>query len=249
MLIADLETTAYQMRRLAALGVRLSIDDFGAGYAGLGYLRGLPGDELKIDKSFVDGVGSTPLSASLVQTILTMSGQLGLHTVAEGIERDVQAQALTSLGCTVGQGQQATCSPIRWTPTRSLRCWPRSRTGQRAIEHGCEGSYSPVEDLGRSAAAIRCPRWYHHIHPCAAMATSITSITASRPVTAATTAAMAAPATSTARRVFIDDDTRGSSSRRTFVPSVYVSRKLRALDDCARARTDRRPRWGRGQRD
>jgi EAL domain-containing protein (putative c-di-GMP-specific phosphodiesterase class I) len=81
-LTADLETTAFQMRRLAALGVRLSIDDFGAGYAGLGYLHDLPVDELKIDKSIVDGVGSTPLSASLVQTILTMSGQLGLHTVA-----------------------------------------------------------------------------------------------------------------------------------------------------------------------
>jgi diguanylate cyclase (GGDEF)-like protein/PAS domain S-box-containing protein len=91
------------LHALRAVGVRLSIDDFGAGYSSLGRLRSFPVDELKIDRSFVAEL-TTDGEATLIEAILAMAASLGLEVVAEGIETVEQADALLARGCWRGQG-------------------------------------------------------------------------------------------------------------------------------------------------
>jgi EAL domain-containing protein (putative c-di-GMP-specific phosphodiesterase class I) len=95
---------AKRLRALRDLGVRLAIDDFGTGYSSLSYLRQLPVDILKIDRSFVAGLGSNEDDSPLVLAILSLADSLGLDTIAEGIETADQRDALVVLGCTHGQG-------------------------------------------------------------------------------------------------------------------------------------------------
>jgi hypothetical protein len=92
---------------LAALrqrGVRLAIDDFGTGYASLAYLRELPVDIIKIDPSFVAGLGTDGTLALLTRTIVQVGHDLGIEVVAEGIERPEQLELLRAMGCGLGQG-------------------------------------------------------------------------------------------------------------------------------------------------
>ena len=102
--LADEEASARRMHALRALGVRLAIDDFGTGYASLSYLKRLPVDILKIDKSFTEGLGRTAEDAALVQAIVKLARSLELEIVAEGVERADQLQALIELKCHYGQG-------------------------------------------------------------------------------------------------------------------------------------------------
>jgi diguanylate cyclase (GGDEF)-like protein/PAS domain S-box-containing protein len=90
--------------RLRALGVRLAIDDFGTGYSSLSYLRELPIDILKIDISFVAALDTGREAPAVVRSIIRLAGTLGLHTIAEGIERPEQAARLRTLGAEYGQG-------------------------------------------------------------------------------------------------------------------------------------------------
>ncbi len=102
-----MQTTAATIGKLAdlrRLGVRLAIDDFGTGYSSLGYLERFPVDILKIDKTFIDGVGEPGGRPVLARAILQLGRALGLQVVAEGIERREQVVALRRLGCTRGQG-------------------------------------------------------------------------------------------------------------------------------------------------
>jgi diguanylate cyclase (GGDEF)-like protein len=103
-LMEDLDHVAATLDRLKALGVSLSVDDFGTGYSSLAYLRRLPADFLKIDKSFVDDLGTSDTAAAIVRTIVDLAHSLGLGVVAEGVETEVQADALTALGCDQAQG-------------------------------------------------------------------------------------------------------------------------------------------------
>ena len=89
---------------LSALGVRLSIDDFGAGYTSLGQLKNLPVAELKIDRSFVMNMHNDPGDALIVRSIVDLGHSLGLTIVAEGVETAAALAALTALGCDVAQG-------------------------------------------------------------------------------------------------------------------------------------------------
>ena len=92
------------LRRLKALGVCLAIDDFGVGYASLGYLERFPIDILKIDRSLVDGVGSEARKKRVVATVMALAETLGLTVIAEGIELPEDAEELITLGCRLGQG-------------------------------------------------------------------------------------------------------------------------------------------------
>ena len=85
-------------------GVRLAIDDFGTGYASLAYLRQLPVDIIKIDPSFVAGLGADGTLAMLTRTIVQVGHDLGIEIVAEGIERPEQLELLRAMGCGLGQG-------------------------------------------------------------------------------------------------------------------------------------------------
>jgi diguanylate cyclase (GGDEF)-like protein len=92
------------LQRLHDLGVHLSIDDFGTGYSSMAYLRRLPVDELKIDRSFVLGMTTTQQDAVLVRTAIDLGHNLGLTVVAEGVEGAEHVHALRALGCDIAQG-------------------------------------------------------------------------------------------------------------------------------------------------
>ncbi|MGW0807010.1 putative bifunctional diguanylate cyclase/phosphodiesterase [Nonomuraea sp. NPDC002799] len=104
MLVEDAEETVKRLSELRALGVRLAIDDFGTGYASLAFLRQLPVDMIKIDPSFVAGLGQDDTLTLLTRTIVRLGHDLGLIVVAEGIERPEQLELLKQMGCTRGQG-------------------------------------------------------------------------------------------------------------------------------------------------
>jgi EAL domain-containing protein (putative c-di-GMP-specific phosphodiesterase class I) len=104
MLMRDLEAAAEQLARLKQLGVTLAIDDFGTGYSSLGYLQHLPVDTVKIDRSFIQALGSDDADPALVRAVVDLAGSLGLDTVAEGIEEGQQLALLRDLACSHGQG-------------------------------------------------------------------------------------------------------------------------------------------------
>jgi diguanylate cyclase (GGDEF)-like protein/PAS domain S-box-containing protein len=104
-LMNDTAATIDTLASLKELGVRLAIDDFGTGYSSLTYLQRFPIDILKIDKSFVDGLGGANLEESAVtRTIVSLAKTLRLETVAEGVERSEHVRELQSLNCDIGQG-------------------------------------------------------------------------------------------------------------------------------------------------
>ncbi len=100
---ANLDQIGASLDALHRAGVHLSVDDFGTGYSALHYLRSLPIDALKVDRSFVSRLAH-PKDAALVRLILGMAHELGLSAVAEGVETDEQHDALTRFGCPVAQG-------------------------------------------------------------------------------------------------------------------------------------------------
>ncbi|MDX6212088.1 MAG: hypothetical protein QOF82_1175 [Frankiales bacterium] len=103
-LMADPRAVISRMHALRQTGVRLAIDDFGTGYSSLAYLRDLPVDTVKVDKSFVDGIVAEEIDRELVKTIISLAGRLGLDIVAEGVEGREQAALLSALGCGRMQG-------------------------------------------------------------------------------------------------------------------------------------------------
>jgi diguanylate cyclase (GGDEF)-like protein/PAS domain S-box-containing protein len=103
-LIEDVEGTIERLELLRGLGVRLAIDDFGTGYSSLAYLRRLPVDVLKIDRSFVSGLGLHHDVTSLTRTIVRLGRDLGLVLVAEGVETVEQMNQLRGMGCHRAQG-------------------------------------------------------------------------------------------------------------------------------------------------
>jgi diguanylate cyclase (GGDEF)-like protein/PAS domain S-box-containing protein len=103
-MLRDPEVTGEVLRALGALGVRMALDDFGTGYSSLSYLPHLPLDTLKIDRSFVDGLGSEAHDTAIVEAIIAMARALSLGVVAEGVETERQAQELARLGCERAQG-------------------------------------------------------------------------------------------------------------------------------------------------
>jgi diguanylate cyclase (GGDEF)-like protein len=103
-LMEDAEATKATIEALKSLGVRLSADDFGTGYSSLVYLRLFPFDQVKIDRSFVDGLGSDSDDEVIVGAVLSMAKALSLSTVAEGVETAIQRERLLALGADDAQG-------------------------------------------------------------------------------------------------------------------------------------------------
>jgi diguanylate cyclase (GGDEF)-like protein len=102
--IADPDRSIAALKDLQDLGLSVSIDDFGTGYSSLTYLRNLPVDEVKIDKSFVAGVTTNSADASIVQSTIDLAHALGFVVVAEGIEDQATLEFLSRLGCDIAQG-------------------------------------------------------------------------------------------------------------------------------------------------
>jgi diguanylate cyclase (GGDEF)-like protein len=104
MLINNFVIASEIFSKLREIGVQLQIDDFGTGYSALGYLQHLPISAIKIDKTFIGEMVKNMRGAKLVRAIVSMAHELGLETIAEGIETDEQLNALRSLFCRYGQG-------------------------------------------------------------------------------------------------------------------------------------------------
>lgn len=103
----DIDRVAARLGELRALGVHVSIDDFGTGCSSLQYLQRLPVDRLKVDRSFVQGIGEQDTEGcqgALVGSVVDMAHRLGLGVVAEGVETEHQARYLRELGCDEAQG-------------------------------------------------------------------------------------------------------------------------------------------------
>jgi diguanylate cyclase (GGDEF)-like protein len=103
-MMRQVERTYTELHRLKDLGVKLSVDDFGTGYASLAYLRRFPIDTVKIDRVFVDELGRDPEVTAIVEATITLAGTLNLEVIAEGIETADQLAHLQALGCSYGQG-------------------------------------------------------------------------------------------------------------------------------------------------
>jgi diguanylate cyclase (GGDEF)-like protein/PAS domain S-box-containing protein len=103
-LMQNIESTIEAMLALRNMGVHLSIDDFGTGYSSLSYLKRFPVEALKIDRSFIDGLGREREDTSIVEAIVTLAHALGLTAVAEGLETETQLEALRVIGCDYAQG-------------------------------------------------------------------------------------------------------------------------------------------------
>ena len=92
------------LKRLAALGCRIAVDDYGTGYSSLAYLRRLPLHELKIDQSFVAGMANDESDAVIVRSTIELAHNMGLAVVAEGVEDEATLERLRALGCDAVQG-------------------------------------------------------------------------------------------------------------------------------------------------
>lgn len=103
-LIGATDQVSSELAAIRALGVGVAIDDFGTGHAGFDYLRTVPADILKVDKSFIDGLGKDPTDTAIAASIITLGRNLGLTVVAEGVEEEGQLAVLRDLGCHQGQG-------------------------------------------------------------------------------------------------------------------------------------------------
>ena len=104
MLVENIEDVIHKMAELKSHGLRFSLDDFGTGYSSLAYLKRMPLDQLKIDRSFIRDILKEESSAAIAQSIISLSRAMGLPVIAEGVETEEQREFLTRLGCHAFQG-------------------------------------------------------------------------------------------------------------------------------------------------
>ena len=126
--------------------MRISVDDFGTGYSSLSYLRRLPVDEVKIDRSFVQGMATDPGDLAIVRAIVELTRSLGLSVVAEGVESELTLSLLDEMGCDIGQGFLFS----RPLPYDRLEAWIAARTDtvDRFGERDPEAPSRPVKTPG-----------------------------------------------------------------------------------------------------
>ena len=151
-IMQDPEEAAGSLRRLRARGFGVAVDDFGTGYSSLAYLRDLPVTALKIDRSFVADITTSPDALSIVASVLDLARPVDAVVVAEGVETQRQADLLRDLGCPYGQGWLWS----RAVPPEQVEgAWPRAGTadvlraprGTRGPDGGLDGGL----DGGRPA--------------------------------------------------------------------------------------------------
>jgi PAS domain S-box-containing protein len=157
-LIDNLEMASRVAEDLKSMGCRLALDDFGTGYSSLIHLRALPFDELKVDRSFVAEMTAKPESRKIVRAVLELARNLGLDTVAEGVETVEQDRMLFRLGCDFGQGwlfgKPVPASEIRKTTHCPLR-------GNCPAAQSCTTNARPVVQLATFDQAAHLKTLYN----------------------------------------------------------------------------------------
>ena len=133
--VRDWPMVSARLNRLRDLGCRVSLDDFGTGYSSLGYLRQMPADELKLDKSFITDVETSDIAREIISAVVAIAQSLELDVVAEGIETLSQAQIVQDLGCTTGQGYYFGRPKLatHWAPQRPLSKGPAPRASATTV--------------------------------------------------------------------------------------------------------------------
>ena len=132
-LLSDTEETLVTLEQLRALGVRLALDDFGTGYASLGYLLKFRFDKVKIDRSFVRNLGVDHAAAAIVRAVIGLCDDLGMSTIAEGVENADQIAMLRAQGLPRGTG----------VPLLGSDVGPRAASGDRAATQGRLTAFLP----------------------------------------------------------------------------------------------------------
>ena len=143
--LIDADTAVTTLSGLAALGVKLSIDDFGTGYSSLSHLKRFPLHELKIDKSFIDGLGHDADDTAIVAATVAVAHALGLSVIAEGVETADQLERLRVLGCQEVQGYFLS----RPKPVEAIT--------QLLADEASAGGRSPGADAGSQSDALYRP--------------------------------------------------------------------------------------------
>jgi len=103
-LMSDVKAATVALRELRNLGLHLAVDDFGTGYSSLTYLKRFPVEAIKVDRSFVSGLGIDPEDTTIVEAVVKLGHSLGLLVVAEGVETPLQLARLREINCDHGQG-------------------------------------------------------------------------------------------------------------------------------------------------
>ncbi len=130
--VIDGQDARSALTALRALGVRVAIDDFGTGYSSLSYLRQFPVDTIKIDRTFVAGMGEDADDLAIVASLVSLAAAVGVDAVAEGVETEEQADLLRRLGCPLGQG-------FLWSPAVPADALPGVLAGIARGQRGATG--------------------------------------------------------------------------------------------------------------
>jgi EAL domain-containing protein (putative c-di-GMP-specific phosphodiesterase class I) len=128
-LVDNVQDIIRKMGALKAMGVVFALDDFGIGYSSLSYLKRLPLDQLKIDRSFVRDVLVDPNDAVIAKTIVALAHSLGLGVIAEGVETEAQRDFLAAAGCYAYQGYYF-CRPL---PVEDFEAMSRSFEARQCV--------------------------------------------------------------------------------------------------------------------
>jgi EAL domain-containing protein (putative c-di-GMP-specific phosphodiesterase class I) len=147
-LVADRHRARTVLAALREMGVRIAVDDFGKGYSSLSYLRELPIDELKLDKSFILTMMDDARATALVVSTIDLAHSLGLEMTAEGVEDEKALRALTDYGCDLAQGYFMS----RPVPADEMDAWLSNRTSLRLSRDSALQDAGPTEGIIGSIA-------------------------------------------------------------------------------------------------